>query len=281
MSLKKPDIDFTPQSSIKEELYGSKYPYFDYNPTLFSKITNPILRAISGINPFAMKQISDESIGFSPLNGNMFTPTTIENYPNSIGFRRYQVAHFNAVDEAEHVENNLTGAVRSPAVGGQLNLRAPYIPRGCQRQKKAFTRCKVVNGGSEKCTKEIKNLMEICPNWCLETFKETKRWIKQVNAIQHNQYLEAMEVAPYNKGRSISDISDKTYIHGSRKFLRPDSMWADDRYASVTQEEIDEAKIRHEERTKAHGHHSSHGDHGHHDHNIDYAFKPTSKPLYP
>lgn len=64
MSLKKPDINTTGRTTLQQELHGTQYGYFDYNETFFSSLTNPILRAISGINPFAMKQFSDEdSVG--------------------------------------------------------------------------------------------------------------------------------------------------------------------------------------------------------------------------
>ena len=53
-----------------------------------------------------------------------------------------------------------------------------------------------------------------------------------------------MKVSDYNQGRSLKDISDKTYIHGTRQYLRPDTMWADERYTKITQAEINEAKKR-------------------------------------
>lgn len=55
----------------------------------------------------------------------------------------------------------------------------------------------------------------------------------------------------YNKGRTIEDVDGrKSKIHGTRKYLRPDTFWADERYVNITQEEIDEAKIKYAERTK-------------------------------
>lgn len=53
----------------------------------------------------------------------------------------------------------------------------------------------------------------------------------------------------FNKGRTIKDVDGtKSKIHGTRKFLRPDTFWADERYVNATQEDIDEAKKRHEAR---------------------------------
>lgn len=60
-----------------------------------------------------------------------------------------------------------------------------------------------------------------------------------------------MQVSEYNKGRTVADVSNKDYIDGTRKYLRPDTMWADERYSQVTQAEIDQAKQRVAERAKA------------------------------
>lgn len=40
-----------------------------------------------------------------------------------------------------------------------------------------------------------------------------------------------MQVSEYNKGRTVADVSNKDYIDGTRKYLRPDTMWADERYS--------------------------------------------------
>jgi len=57
-------------------------------------------------------------------------------------------------------------------------------------------------------------------------------------------YKAAMEVSDYNKGRSPADVSDKTWQNGTRHYLRPDTMYADERYADITQPEINAAKER-------------------------------------
>lgn len=62
-----------------------------------------------------------------------------------------------------------------------------------------------------------------------------------------------MVEAPYNQGRTIADISNKTQIHGTRHHLRPDTMWNDERYINVTQQEVKEAKVRHEQRLREEG----------------------------
>jgi len=62
-----------------------------------------------------------------------------------------------------------------------------------------------------------------------------------------------MAVSSYNKGRTVADISNKTQIHGTRQYLRPDTLWADERYQSVTRDEVKAAKERHTARLKAAG----------------------------
>ncbi len=48
-----------------------------------------------------------------------------------------------------------------------------------------------------------------------------------------------MKVSDYNLGRSVKDIDgSKKKIHGTRAHLRPDTIWADERYLDVTYEEI-------------------------------------------
>lgn len=36
-------------------------------------------------------------------------------------------------------------------------------------------------------------------------------------------------MSEYNKGRTNKDVSNKTWIHGTREYLRPDTIWADSR----------------------------------------------------
>lgn len=43
-----------------------------------------------------------------------------------------------------------------------------------------------------------------------------------------------MEISEYNKGRTVADISNKNWTHGTREYLRPDTMWADERYVDIS-----------------------------------------------
>ena len=112
--------------------------------------------------------------------------------------------------------------------------------------------------------------------------KEGKRVIKKINVVQDKVLKQAMEVSDYNKGRTVADVSNKTYIHGTRKYLRPDTIWADDRYTDVTHEEIEAAKVRYEQRLASQGRKLVEplAKIGHHD-SPDYAYSPPeSRHIY-
>lgn len=67
--------------------------------------------------------------------------------------------------------------------------------------------------------------------------------------IQLDEYKEAMRVPDYNQGRTLANVDvQKSKIDGTRKFLRPDTFWADERYVNVNQNDIDEARKRYEAR---------------------------------
>lgn len=85
--------------------------------------------------------------------------------------------------------------------------------------------------------------------------KDHKKQQAKFLKIQDNQYREAINVSPYNVGRTVSDVSNKTYVHGTAKYMRPDTMWNDDRYSEVTQDEIDAAKVRYADRLRREGRH--------------------------
>ena len=59
-----------------------------------------------------------------------------------------------------------------------------------------------------------------------------------------------MAVSAYNEGRTAADISNRTHIHGTRQYLRPDTLWSDERYQSVTRDEVKAAKERYVNRMK-------------------------------
>ena len=85
-----------------------------------------------------------------------------------------------------------------------------------------------------------------------------------------------MKVEDYNKGRSMANVSDKTWVHGTRKYLRPDTMYSDERYADITQAEINAAK----ERVAARGIVAGKAPIEHHSEADRIPFK-KEKPIYP
>ena len=60
-----------------------------------------------------------------------------------------------------------------------------------------------------------------------------------------------MDVPAYNQGRTVADVPLRSWSDGNRHNLRPNTLWADERYADVTQEEINAAKARIEKRRQA------------------------------
>lgn len=53
-----------------------------------------------------------------------------------------------------------------------------------------------------------------------------------------------MEVPKYNKGKTVANVPLKSWSDGSRENLRPNTLWADDRYVDVTQDEVMAARER-------------------------------------
>ena len=105
-----------------------------------------------------------------------------EPYPNRIGFKRYTQAHFDPVEgDYQEFDNAYQEGVKSYAKG-PLDVREVMIPRACDRQKKAFARCKLVNG-SEKCAEEVKGVMEICPTWALERKRSIKHSLELIRLV--------------------------------------------------------------------------------------------------
>lgn len=76
---------------------------------------------------------------------------------------------------------------------------------------------------------------------------------RKLEAQANIKYRKALEVPDYNQGRTVADVPSKTWSDGERSKLRPNSIWADDRYADITQKEIDEAKERVRRRNLARG----------------------------
>lgn len=100
------------------------------------------------------------------MNGG-FKPITP--YPNSVSWARYMVPHFDLTSNPDVTSPSpLNGGITSPALDSTLVRQEQPLPKACTRQVTAFKRCKMING-VESCGDEVKNLMEICPTWALES----------------------------------------------------------------------------------------------------------------
>lgn len=225
---------------------------FEFGDSLFYKFKGTALKLLRPINPFAVYASSNEQhVGFAPRNGTHYYRP--EPYPNSVVFSRLFAPHFDPNGDGPRPGWDLMHYQVSPLSGDYtLEVTGSSLPRACQRYYDIYNRCKMVNG-TEKCQREVKDVMEICPPFSLEMLKDHKRQQKKFLKIQDQQYREAMNVSSYNVGRTVADVSSKTYVHGTSKYLRPDTMWNDDRYLTVTQDEIDAAKVRYNERLRAEG----------------------------
>lgn len=228
----------------------SDYPYLNTELGVIGKITNPIKRYIAAFNPFAQQQIpSVERAGFYLRNGNNYYYP--DPYPEKTSFTRWFPVHYNPAETKETGETNtMTGRISGPGVYGDLAVGQHTLPKGCDREMKKVKRCKMINGESN-CEKEELDALEICPNFALLMIRNDNRLNKKIDLIHLNDYKKAMQISDYNKGRSLKDVDvNKTREYGHRKNLRPNTLWADDRYANVTEEEVEAAQKRVKERTK-------------------------------
>jgi len=127
-------------------------------------------------------------------------------------------------------------------------------PRFCYRQAFVYERCLIANDDNDKkCDIEKNNILSICPAFSLDTMKNNTLQQKKVEALNNLKYKEAMKVGEYNNGRTVANVPRKKWTDGSRENIRPDTLWADERYLDVTQKDIDEAKVRIKKRNEEKG----------------------------
>jgi hypothetical protein len=290
----KPDL---PGESWVLEVHGTHYPTVNAKLSSWNPLINDIRRNIANFNPFAYRQIpsQDRSAFGLRYGGHFFVPDV---YPNGVYFNKMFPTHYNPLEAESRPAASWQIIDYAPAPHSHYAFTADALPKGCMRTVQNYKRCVMVNG-KDKCEEESNDIIEICPNWALEGMKEAKRTWSKVEAIQNLQYHEAMRISPYNVGRTPKDVSDKTWIHGTRQYLRPDTMWADERYSKITQVEINEAKKRIADKEahkahhdgshhkKDHGHHDDHKhggvshDHGHGHYDFKHAAVKQPRPLYP
>jgi len=60
------------------------------------------------------------------------------------------------------------------APDGNLVVANEKLPRACAKLLLNYRRCKIING-SEKCSTEGQDILNVCPQWALETITEKKR----------------------------------------------------------------------------------------------------------
>jgi hypothetical protein len=241
-----------------QDFYGTLYPYQDFKNSYISQVLNPIRRVLYPINPFASQQVpTHDSVGLGERYGNMyFKPPT---YQTGAVFTNLFPNHYDPSSDKNPTEkqaDNIWGATPGPGCDGHLVNFEEDLPRACERARFHHNRCKMING-EEKCDQEADYVMGVCPDWALNEIKNQRRFEYKVHLIQKTEYDSAMEVSSYNKGITTASVSNKTHIHGTRQYLRPDTMWADERYVNVTRDEIKAAKERYVNKQKAAGLHNN------------------------
>jgi len=67
--------------------------------------------------------------------------------------------------------------------------------------------------------------MEVCPDHVLDGLREKKKWYMRAEVIDNETYKRAMTIGDYNRSRSVSDLTLKTWEHGTAGKMRSDSIW--------------------------------------------------------
>lgn len=99
-----------------------------------------------------------------------------------------------------------------------------FMPKGCANEIQIYKKCVKSSGNPSTCLNEKLNIMEVCPKWTLELLRENKRNLMRATLIDNQTYRRAMEVSPYNEGRTIADIKQKkTWADGLPDKLRTDA----------------------------------------------------------
>lgn len=277
------------------DIHETHYPYVNVKQDYFNPLMSRVRRVLGEYNPFSYPQISSQqNIAFGLRYGSQwYSPDA---YPNAIHFQRMFPTHYDPLATERTPTVSPLIQASAPAPHSTYTFTSDKLPRGCVRTIQFYKRCVMVND-TNKCGKEANEIVEICPNWALESMKEKGRFVAKAEAVQNLQYRAAMEESPYNKGRTPSDVSEKTWLKGTRQYLRPDTMWADERYSKITQADVNAAKERvaqreahqkkqhdldkqHHGHGKEHGHAEGHG-HGHGHHDFTHVAYKEKRPMYP
>lgn len=219
-----------------------EWTYLNMNNSGIAGLKNSFLNSIAMWNPFHMQQTPDlyGRAYHRVKNGAMY-------YKNKAPSHKMVLdhgvpAHFNPAEDTDY-EHEFNIRKYNVAANKVIKFRKPEFPYICEVNKKKIKLCKSINGADAKCESEINDFLEQCPNFALHLYRQNKMFNESAKQIQREEYKEAMQVSDYNKGRSVADINSSVqYSDGMAHNLRPDSMWADDRYIDITQKEIDVAK---------------------------------------
>lgn len=133
-------------------------------------------------------------------------------------------------------------------------ISVEYFPRHCSRSVESYKTCLIANDDCKnKCADEGTNILAICPSWALDKMKENNTLKMKVEAQANHKYKQSMAISQGNAGKTIADTPNRVWADGEKSKLRPSSIWADDRYADITQKEVDEAKERVKKRNLSRG----------------------------
>lgn len=217
----------------------TKYPYWRIGGrTLVDRFRS----AVSPVDPFAKPMVpSHNRVSYTPKHKTAhYKP---DPYPNPVTFVNLLPVHYDPLKSSSFSMPH----ERHQHHHGPSGLIKPVFtsfPLGCIRARDRFEQCVMLNDRS-RCGDEGQNMMEVCPNHVLEEMHRQKLETEFAKQIQIREFEEALRVSSYNVGRTITDVDpSKNFLSGTRKHLRPDSLWADDRYANVTLAEIEAAKER-------------------------------------
>jgi len=92
-------------------------------------------------------------------------------YPNGIFFNRMFSNHWDPLADPHTPHPMIHIKLEQPLPHTYLAMSHDKFPRACSRTINIFKRCQMING-KEKCAEEANDIIEICPNWCLDSLKE-------------------------------------------------------------------------------------------------------------
>ena len=194
-------------------------------------------RALSYVNPFAKIGVERaDRISWQPYFKNGYY--TAPPLPNPVRDTNFLPTHMDPETQENSAQSSIHQDARIDLAYSSIEKRPEYLPQPCNRALHKYKQCELING-KNGCKNEGNNLVEICPNFALDIMRKHKLKNRDNQLTQIEEYNKLMTVSEYNKGRTIKDIDgSKKKIHGTKAYLRPDSIWADERYINVTYEEI-------------------------------------------